>query len=111
MICQWLPVISSQIDKVILSQSDWYVTDGILKTEKAYLPTILSYCITKIKALTENCSHKAILQSQSCLTLTLTLWQNHFVTRSLVTMSGASLLMVAWWQHRPSSNHRVVKEL
>ena len=54
---QWIPVILSQSDFVISSQSD-YVTCGILKTEKSYLPTILYYCISKIEALIENSSHK-----------------------------------------------------
>ena len=53
----WLPVMSSHSDfvTVIFSQSD-NKTDGILKTEQAYLPTVLCYCIIQIKALTKNSS-------------------------------------------------------
>ena len=46
---------------MISSQSD-YSTEGILKTEHAYLPTMFYYCIThiKIKTLTENTEQQSL---------------------------------------------------
>ena len=51
-------MVASDFVTVIFSQSD-NKTDGILKTEKteqAYLPTVLCYCVIQIKALTKNSS-------------------------------------------------------
>ena len=71
--------------KVISSQSD-YMTGGFLKTEKANLRTVLYNCIIKIKHWLRTAVIE-LFPEQPCPNLHFvakSVWQNHFVTRSLV---------------------------
>ena len=107
-----LPVILSQV-------ITWQKAFSILKAEKTELglhqylsanlrPVALlsDFCTTKIKPLTENSSHYTILLSSvlSCPNphfVAKSLWQNHFVTRSLVTQFHT---FIQFWTNLKAKN-------